>query len=457
MKVKLHTFSPIPVIILILFLSDLSAQSQCIYTWSPQASGTFSILNSVKAVSPMVAWAAGYNSTVRRTTDGGSTWINANPNPAMIPGNIETIEAIDAMNAWCATSPGTNTFIYKTTNGGTIWTQVYANTGGFINGIRMISSTAGYAFGSPENFTLLWNVLVTSDGGTTWLPLPTRPQGSAGEQGFINCVQVMEPYIWFGGSTGTVYRSTNLGINWTTAPTPGIAVYVQALHLNSQTGLGLASGTTMDITTNGGISFTPLPVPGAGNISGIEGAGNDLWFVRGENIYRSTNAGDNWAVEHNTGITMLAMNFVNNSISGCIEGWAVGYAGTIVKIIGLTVGTANNQNALPETYKLSQNYPNPFNPSTRIDYSIPLSKGVSNGQGITPPLKEAGLSAEGRGMVKLTVTDILGRQIAVLVNEYKPAGNYSVNFDATNIPSGVYFYKLETADFKAVKKMVVLK
>ena len=436
MKVKI-LFSSIPVIIVIFSLiqPDLFAQSQCIYSWSPQISGTTSILNSVKAVSPMVAWVCGYNSTVRRTTDGGSTWINANPNPAMIPGNVETIEAIDAMNSWCATSPGANTFIYKTTNGGTIWTQVYANTSGFINGIRMVSSTAGYAFGSPVNSSFMWNVLVTTDGGTTWTPLPTRPQGTA----------------------GSVYRSTNGGVNWTSAPTPGINSYVQALHFNSQTGLGLASSISMVKSTNGGVSYSVLTVPGAGNISGIEGAGNDLWFVRGENIYRSTNAGDNWAVEHNTGITMLAMNFVNNSISGCIEGWAVGYAGTIVKIIGLTVGTANNQNALPETYKLSQNYPNPFNPSTRIDYSIPLSKGVSNGQGITPPLKEAGLSAEGRGMVKLTVTDILGRQIAVLVNEYNPAGSYSVNFDATNIPSGIYFYKLEAEDFKAVKKMVVMK
>ena len=459
MKVKFQVFLSVSVISAIFLLSPagLTAQSQCIYSWSPQISGTTSILNSVKAVSPMVAWVCGYNSTVRRTTDGGSTWINANPNPAMIPGNVETIEAIDAMNSWCATSPGANTFIYKTTNGGTIWTQVYANTSGFINGIRMVSSTAGYAFGSPVNSSFMWNVLVTTDGGTTWTPLPTRPQGTAGEQGFINSVQVSMPYMWFGGSFGSVYRSTNGGVNWTSAPTPGINSYVQALHFNSQTGLGLASSISMVKSTNGGVSYSVLTVPGAGNISGIEGAGNDLWFVRGENIYRSTNAGDNWAVEHNTGITMLAMNFVNNSISGCIEGWAVGYAGTIVKIIGLTVGTANNQNALPETYKLSQNYPNPFNPSTRIDYSIPLSKGVSNGQGITPPLKEAGLSAEGRGMVKLTVTDILGRQIAVLVNEYKPAGNYSVNFDATNIPSGIYFYKLEAEDFKAVKKMVVMK
>jgi photosystem II stability/assembly factor-like uncharacterized protein len=443
MKVKV-LFSSIPVIFAIFSLlqPDLFAQSQCSYTWTTQTSGTTSILNSVKAVSPMIAWAGGYNGTVRRTTDGGSTWINANPNSAMINGNVETIEAIDAMNAWCSTSPGPITLIYKTTDGGNIWTQVYAQTSGFINGIRMISSSAGYAFGSPLNSTFLWNILVTSDGGTTWLPLPTRPQGQAGEQGFNNCVQVMMPYMWFGGSFGSVYRSTNGGINWVNVPAPGLAIYVQALHFNSQTGLGLASSTTMDISTNGGTSFTPLAVPGAGNINGIEGAGNELWYVRGENIYKSTNAGVNWALDHNTGITMLAIDFVDNT-TGCLEGWAVGYVGTIVKMTGLTVGTPNNQNSLPETYKLSQNYPNPFNPVTKIEFDVPASNSTLSGA---------------KGLhVKLTVTDILGKQVAVLVNENKPAGNYSVNFDASNIPSGVYFYKLESGDFTAVKKMVVMK
>ena len=214
MKVKLHSFSLIPVIIAIftMFPAALFAQSQCSYTWTPQTTGLTSVINSVKAVSPMVAWICGDNAKVRRTTDGGATWLDANPNPGLIIGNVENIEAVDADNAWCSTSPATITVIYKTTNGGVTWSQVYANTGGYINGIRMISSTAGYAFGNPLNSTFVWNILLTTDAGSTWLPLPTRPQGSAGVQGFNNCVQVSFPYMWFGVSSGSVFRSTNGGL-----------------------------------------------------------------------------------------------------------------------------------------------------------------------------------------------------------------------------------------------------
>lgn len=85
-------------------------------------------------------------------------------------------------------------------------------------------------------------------------------------------------------------------------------------------------------------------------------------------------------------------------------------------------------------FNLSQNYPNPFNPSTVINYSI-----------------------FNEGRVTLTVFDMLGRQVQKLVDEYKPAGNYSVNFNAANLPSGVYFYKLTTNNKSSVNKMQLIK
>ncbi len=89
---------------------------------------------------------------------------------------------------------------------------------------------------------------------------------------------------------------------------------------------------------------------------------------------------------------------------------------------------------IPEDYFLSQNYPNPFNPTTKINYSI----------------KES-------GHVTLKVYDILGREVAVLVNENKPAGSYTVEFNAANLPSGVYIYKLTAGKFTAVKKLILMK
>jgi hypothetical protein len=88
----------------------------------------------------------------------------------------------------------------------------------------------------------------------------------------------------------------------------------------------------------------------------------------------------------------------------------------------------------PDKYSLSQNYPNPFNPETRINYSI--------------------LKA---GMVSLNVYDLLGRQVASLVNEYKPAGKYIVEFNASNLSSGIYYYKLVSGGFSEFKKMTVIK
>ena len=99
------------------------------------------------------------------------------------------------------------------------------------------------------------------------------------------------------------------------------------------------------------------------------------------------------------------------------------------QVTDVSVNKKTNLNA----YSLSQNYPNPFNPSTKIDYSI----------------KE-------EGQVTLKVYDILGREIATLVNENKPAGNYTVEFNAANLPSGVYIYKLTAGKFTAVKKLILL-
>ena len=93
----------------------------------------------------------------------------------------------------------------------------------------------------------------------------------------------------------------------------------------------------------------------------------------------------------------------------------------------------------PHTINLSQNYPNPFNPITIISYTIP-DAGTSHNE-----------------LVKLKVYDILGNEVATLVNEEKSAGSYEVEFSGENLPSGIYFYKLQAGSFVEIKKMVLLK
>jgi hypothetical protein len=98
------------------------------------------------------------------------------------------------------------------------------------------------------------------------------------------------------------------------------------------------------------------------------------------------------------------------------------------------LGTENPHEGIPISFELNQNYPNPFNPSTVINYSLPVNSDVT-----------------------LKVFDILGKEVATLVNGNQNAGNYSIEFNAERLTSGVYFYEIKTADFVDVKRMLLIK
>jgi hypothetical protein len=96
--------------------------------------------------------------------------------------------------------------------------------------------------------------------------------------------------------------------------------------------------------------------------------------------------------------------------------------------------SAENQDLKLNNFSLEQNYPNPFNPTTKIKYSLPQSSNMS-----------------------IKVYNVLGKEVATLVNEEKPTGNYEVEFDATALPSGIYFYRFQTSSYHDTKKMIILK
>ncbi len=122
--------------------------------------------------------------------------------------------------------------------------------------------------------------------------------------------------------------------------------------------------------------------------------------------------------------------------------WNVWPDDKVVWIIENNVVTSvqNPKDVIPANYNLEQNYPNPFNPTTKIKYTVSNSNENQNSS-----------------LVKLSVYDMLGKKVKTLVNERKQAGNYEVSFNAENLPSGVYFYKLQSGGFTKVKKMTLLK
>jgi len=108
--------------------------------------------------------------------------------------------------------------------------------------------------------------------------------------------------------------------------------------------------------------------------------------------------------------------------------------GEILKVTGIPVSVEDITTSIPETFLLNQNYPNPFNPSTKISWQSPVGSHQS-----------------------LKIYDLLGNEVATLVDEYKPAGIYEIEFGASGLTSGIYFYRLQTDSFVETKKMILLK
>ncbi|MBN1632752.1 MAG: T9SS type A sorting domain-containing protein [Ignavibacteria bacterium] len=128
-----------------------------------------------------------------------------------------------------------------------------------------------------------------------------------------------------------------------------------------------------------------------------------------------------------------------SSGDGCVQLTSPSTSYTTLPNISLilnpgTTGLSQIGNELPTKYDLAQNYPNPFNPTTKINFAIPK-----------------------QGLVTLKVYDVLGREVANLVNDVKAAGNYTIDFDASYLASGVYFYRLDVNGFTDVKRMMLIK
>ena len=148
----------------------------------------------------------------------------------------------------------------------------------------------------------------------------------------------------------------------------------------------------------------------------------------GNFIYTSPPATAPWTERTITFTADIDANYITVRAIPNAYGW------THIDNFSLEPTTSIQVENTPTQYSLGQNFPNPFNPSTTIKYQI-----------------------EELSYVLISVYDVLGNQVATLVNEEKPAGNYKLEFDATGLKSGVYFYKLQAGNFIQTKKMVLMK
>ena len=143
-----------------------------------------------------------------------------------------------------------------------------------------------------------------------------------------------------------------------------------------------------------------------------------------------------WRMNEGTGQTAADLSYYQNNatLGNSVNPDSSDPEWVSANFLILNTHNIKNQTSMPDKFELFQNYPNPFNPTTKISWQSPVSSRQT-----------------------LIVYDVLGREITTLVNGYKPAGKYEIEYDASKLPSGVYFYRITLGKFSAVKKMLLLK
>jgi photosystem II stability/assembly factor-like uncharacterized protein len=237
---------------------------------------------------------------------------------------------------------------------------------------------------------------------------------------------------WTVGSSGTILKTNDEGETWNIRY--GLFSDNSSIYfIDENTGWIVGDGSVAK-TTNSGISWDlQLTVP-YGWLASIKFIDEDKGWVVGRQgmVFHTTDGGATWELKNiGTKHNLISICFVDEQ-----NGWISGDNGSILATTngGATFIEEYKFNNIPTDYYLSNNYPNPFNPTTTINYHIPELN-----------------------FVTIKVYDVLGNEVATLINEEKPSGNYEIEFNATGLPSGVYFYRLQAGSYVETKKMVLMK
>lgn len=435
------------VLILQFFFTIANAQ------WSVQFSGYYQCgFNSIQFLDENTGYSVGQapsspNGYIYKTTNGGNNWTNLTLPPSM----SNFIYSLNFFNESTGYVCGHFTDIFKTTNGGLNWIAVPAP--GFpnqaYNAIKFFNEQTGYLADRDGR------VVKTTNAGTGWIHLDTA------------YAELLDFYF-FDENTGFlcdtyrgVYKTTNGCVSWdyqeifdSTINHFGYS-FSKIKFLNFNTGYMVGGRVQPDYgaifkTTNGGNNWKSIYITPGNRLFSLEIVNNSNIYVGSDQkiIFKSTDNGNSWITQplscywQNTN----SIFFVNNTTGFACNGNA------ILKTTNGGVFINNISTEIPSKYKLFQNYPNPFNPSTIIRYEItPLN----------PPFAKGGTGSgtrRGEALVTLKVYNLLGKEIATLVNEKQSPGTYEVSFDGRNFSTGIYFYSLEV-DGKRIdtKKLLLIK
>ena len=367
-----------------------------------------------------------------KTTNCGNNWFHVITNFYPQAYDVISIFFSDNNSGYVSGDNGT---IFRTTDGGYNWlmNSIPGIHDVYLYNIKFLNLQTGFAAG--YNY-----ILKTTNSGNNWQIY----QASIVDN--LKSISIVDINTIFVAGDNACFKTINAGVNWNNYYFPD-GVNVNGIHfLNTNTGYGVGNDCIVK-TTNGGENWFRQYAESSYLLYSNQFINLNTGFANGANgvLLKTTNGGNNWIKQSiNVNEDLLSIYFTNNT-TGFIAGCNYNGNGIVLKTTdGGNVFVHNESINNPDEYKLNQNYPNPFNPSTKIKFSIPPFEG---GQG---------------GMIVLKVYDILGKEIATLVNEKLQPGEYEVpfsinQFSGYQLPSVIYFYTLHAGDYKETKKMLYIK
>jgi photosystem II stability/assembly factor-like uncharacterized protein len=396
--------------------------------------------------------------SVFRTTDGGAHWLSMHCPAVRLSNAPIDISMPDIADIWVAT--GTGSILHWNSSTDTWEVQFHdSSVTTLMNFVKMFDRQNGIAMGDALSNALPAVFLKTTDGGAHWLSVNDSLIGSFSGNVWQR-LDFPSPQVGYyfesGKSPQKLYKTTDGCRHWQATALPDSLSCQMLTFADENIGLAYTShytkvGSTwiqnLNIcrTRDGGSSWEIFPCPATGygnNFCFMPNNPARVWLTDKLKLYFSSDTGRTWTEVFSQGGRDIAF-------TDSMHGWMLGDNGVLYYTSnagGTATGVISTSSQVPVQFTLEQNYPNPFNPMTRIRYSV-----------ASLPAGQAGSQSSVGSNVRLTVYDLLGREVAMLVNEPMRTGRYEVTFTGTNLASGTYICRLTVGTHSQAISMVLIR
>ena len=392
-------------------------------SWNKSVSGFPAGISILSLLGSESGIYAGTRDGVYQTEDNGNSWVKLTGTNDTI--NYASVWALCEKDGdiYASTFLKFNTTIYKTTDKGLTWMRSGNGLPSDLTFIKGLATSGDNIIAGTDD-----GIYYSTNNGNNWLP-------ANGPLINIESIAASGNFVYAAIPSGSgVYRSLDNGVNWILSLQSTVD-YVEVAAIDNYAYAGAFFGEARYSSNNGSTWNASVGFPFETSVFALGPVGEGVILAGTDQepnwIYYSVNYGASYQ-PYSEGLAERAS----------VEAFAVNdtfmFAGTdyhgVWRRLRPGIVSVETEQEIPQGFNLAQNYPNPFNPTTAIRYTIPES-----------------------GTVKLTVFNTLGEEVRTLVNNFKEAGTYTINFNASDLSSGIYYYRLQVNTFIETKKMVIMK